>query len=141
MKMADKKKVTKKAAKKSPKERVLGIALVGTTKGNILKELLDGKTHKIEDLKECRVNADDSVGWRLSMLKTQGKHADKPFKLELDDTEVKLVPLKASTNSHSNGSTNGHAKSKAPAKSKAKEVPGAIVSKASVQDVPADEEE
>jgi hypothetical protein len=147
--MADKKKVATKAKapKKAPKERILGVAVAGTTKGNILKELSDGKAHKIEDLKECRVNADDSIGWRLSMLKDAGKHANPPYKLEIDDTIVKLIPTGKAVSGNGSSKANGKekpaakAKPKAEAKEKAEAKAPAAVAKASVQDVPADEEE
>jgi hypothetical protein len=138
--MADKKKkaAKKSAVKKAPKERVLGIATVGSTKGNILSELLDGKVHTLESLKECRVDPGDSVGWRLSMLKDSGKRAERPFKLELDDDKVKLVFL--SGTSKPNGKANGKAKLEAKAAAKEKLPHPATVAKAAVHDVPVEED-
>src|ERR1035437_9986007 len=96
------KKTAKTAAvktKKAPQERVLGIAVKSTTKGRILHELLDGKWHAIDALAECRVKPDDSVGWRLNLLKAAGKRADRPFTIENDGEKARLIFLKGKSKS------------------------------------------
>jgi len=134
--MKNKKAVKKAVAKKAPRARVLGIAVASTTKGRILTELMDGKFHTIESLAECRVEPTDSVGWRLSLLKEAGKRANRPFKLENDGEKVRLVFLAGKSKNA------GSAKSAVPekkAKARAASA-GASVSRASVQDVPVDDD-
>src|ERR1017187_10556088 len=87
-----------KVAKKAKKRvLILGIAAEGTCKGNILNEVIDGKWHDIEDLKECRQKPRDSVGWFLTVLKRTGGHADRPFAVERDDHKIRLVYRTKST--------------------------------------------
>ena len=129
-------------AKKAPRERVLGIAVKSTTKGRILSELLDGKWHAIESLAECRVKPDDSVGWRLNLLKDAGKRAERPFKLENDGDKVRLVFLAAKSK---NGASAKSTAPKVKAKAKVKAATAGAeaeteVSRASVQDVPASDD-
>jgi len=124
-------KKVKKSAKKAVKRvRVLGVAVEGTTKGNVLSELLDGKPRTLESLKECRVIDRDSIGWRLTLLNKAGKHAERPFKLEIGDDKVRLVYTKG-----------GGGESK-PSKGKVKPMKKAgTAPRASVRDVPAAEDE
>ena len=85
-----KKKATKaKGTKKKSAPRLLGIVKAGTTMGNILSELVDGKVHSLEALKECRVRPKDGVAWWLGLLKVSGKSAERPFKLEFRDVAGK----------------------------------------------------
>ena len=128
-------------AKKAPRERVLGIAVKSTTKGRILSELLDGKWHAIESLAECRVKPDDSVGWRLNLLKDAGKRAERPFKLEIEEDKVRLVFLaaKSKNGASAKSTTAPKAKAKVKAASAGAETE-TEVSRASVQDVPASDD-
>jgi hypothetical protein len=83
------------------KERVLGIANAGTTKGNILTELLDSKWHTKESLKGCRVRSDDNITWRLTLLKRDSKKAERPFNIEEDGDKVRLAFLSPTNTSAS----------------------------------------
>ena len=84
----------RKTAIRGPKkERILGIANVGSTKGNVLLKLLDGEWHDKESLKECRVLPEDSITWRLTLLKRDSNKAERPFKIEEDSDKVRLVFL------------------------------------------------
>jgi hypothetical protein len=121
----------------TPREKILGIARKGTCTGNVLSELMDGKLHSIESLQECRVIDRDSIGWRITLLQEKGKHAERPFKIEKKDDDVKLIFL--GRNGASSKSTKGSAHAKTTKTTATKEA--ATASRASVQDVPTADED
>jgi hypothetical protein len=135
--MAKKQKAAKKAEKRT---RILGVAVSGTTKGNVLSKLLDGKWHSLEDLKECRIIDRDSIGWRLTLLQKSGKWAERPFKLDIEDDRVRLVFTGKSKANGDAKKTNGDAM-KHSAKSASGKVHPAARSRASVEDVPVEDDD
>src|ERR1035437_2314762 len=119
--MAKKKvKKTKATKEHTPQTRVLGIASPKSMPGQMLSDLIDGKWHNTADFKEYRKREKDSVGYFLTVLKRKSAHAERPFKLELenDGDKVRLVFLAAkSKNSASAKSTAPKVKAQAKAAS------------------------
>jgi hypothetical protein len=122
MKTKEKEVSKKKAEKSEPVERILGVAKSGTTKGNVLEEISDGKFHSLESLKECRVIPEDSIGWRITLLQKDGKKADKPFKIEEleknGEDGVKLVFLNGTAKSSAKKRSRDEDEDDAPAPKK-----------------------
>jgi hypothetical protein len=83
---------------KAPKlsaEKILGVVKKGTTIGNMLTALLDGKWHSKKSMEALRVKEDDSIGWRLTQLERLGAHALREYKLEIADDKARLTFLGA----------------------------------------------
>jgi hypothetical protein len=144
-----KEKTVKKVAKKAVSKSIMNGALrEGTAVCNIFHELEDGRWHKISGLKSVLDDKSVNIGRRLYNLNWKGRKSNQ-WELEKADGKVKLTmgrPKKGAEKAEPKGKKGGKKHSKPhheeeeddrPAKKSAKaSKPG----RASVQDVPTDED-